>query len=515
MVMVGITMPITIMAAEKADAKASVSGKVHVGTQVDAARMSEDIDFTYQTQDDRLGTNSGNHYASIWDKKTLDVQGLYGALLNVKLHPQHLLGITLDGKHDWESILGTRTEIIYNPAGTCISQVKGSYDHPQDKMSNIRAGIHYAYTLPRGDSLKVGYRYHLERTDWARNSTYALDQQINEQTHHVHMDYICRIAKGHALDMGIAYDRRQIDMHTQQYWDQQCQLDAQYRHLTQYGGIYARYRLKIGSVSALAGIEYRATKMQQRWLHDWIPTAMLRYQIDSVHALTGGYRMLIIRPNYSQMDTTVIIDAYTRSFGNNDLIGVHVHNTNLSYQMKLPQLTFAADIRYITAHDGLNALWMERNNVRIYTWGNQGIRHAVGLTPSIDSHIGTKTRLRWAATILWDERIAEAISMSNANWGISTKLRLEFQLPYAMQLALHGDYAYHNTLDLYSYAGHGGQTGVDWKMAFLQRHNLVLQLGYTCRFTPDIHIVQGGWTGWQTYHPSCIHQAELKLSYSF
>jgi len=521
-----VTIP--ILAAEDTLSTTLVSGNVYIGTAIHTGSTTEDTKLTYETNDLRLGTNSGNQYTSVADNRMSDVQLLYGITLQMKMREKHLLGITFEGKQDWQSTSATRSEALTDPNGILLSKLSGPYNHPQDRMNKLCAGAFYTYTLPRPqESLTIGYRYLRdytssgleqllsERIGWSPYNANLLSQQITCQTHHAYLDYVCPIVQGHALDMGIVYDHRQMDGHTTQMWDDQLLLNTDYSHLIRYGALYLRYRLALGPVKASAGLEYRATLIQQRWMHDAIPSASLSWQIDSIHSLTARYAMIIIRPQYSQLDTTIIRDAYSQSFGNDQLIGVHVHNTLLTYRMALPKIVFATELHYATANDGMNAIWMERGSMRIYTWGNEGIRHAVGLTPSIESKLGQGTHIQWAGTILWDERIAKPIGMSNANWGFSTKAQIEQQLPYAMSIDVHGEYAYHNTLDLYSYSGHGGEVGIRWNIAFLTQNKLTFRIGYTCRFIPDVHITQGAYTGVVAYHTGCTHHPEIHLGYTF
>lgn len=81
-----------------------------------------------------------------------------------------------------------------------------------------------------------------------------------------------------------------------------------------------------------------------------------------------------------------------------------------------------------------------------------------------------------------------------------------------MFMVLQGSYAYHNTLDVYSYAGHGGSVGADLKMAV---KSVNLTLGYTCMFKPDVHIVQGAYVGTLSYQPGATHELTLKAMYEF
>ncbi|MCQ2347178.1 MAG: outer membrane beta-barrel protein [Paludibacteraceae bacterium] len=520
--------PLFAIAEDSIATRPVVSGNIHVGASTDMSSECDQLDYRYTTLDKRLGSNSGHHYFSDIDDVNHNVRFLYDASLVLNIRPEHALTFSLQGDYDWERTIGTRAEMIHDKDGNLLSRVYGQYDYPRNVGYDIHAGLTYTYRMRRqGESLAIGYCYDRGHTSqileqkvneamgWTLFTTNHLEQQNLQQCHHAHIDYVCPIAKGHAIDMGIVYHRRQIDVQTAQEWDAVSHLNSRYLHLTQYGALYARYRLQLGAVQASAQLEYDATKMQRRWLHDVVPAASLRYQIDSVHSLTAQYKMLLIRPEASHLDTNVIMDAFEQSFGVDSLVGTHVHNTSLMYQMALPRITFAATLRYITANDGLNALWMERNDRRIYTWGNEGIRHAVGLTPMVDTRLGSTTQLHVDATLLWDKRVAEAIQMSNANWGIAASVRCEQQLPYAMALVFKGDYAYHNTLDLYSYAGHGGSVGAAFRVAFLKEHNLCLNVGYTCTFMPEVHIAQGAYMGTMLYHPGCIHTAELHLSYDF
>lgn len=507
-----------------------VSGKVNVGLSTELNTDQDQIDFVYTTNDPRLGTNSENHYFSTISDVSQNVHAVYGAELNVDIHSKHKLDFSFEGANDREHAMGTREEQLMDKNNLSLSHVKGLYNHPNELSNELKAGVAYTYLLPRkGESISFGYGYQWENesagveqeimdaTGWSLYKDNVLEQKINKHFHHANIDYVCPVAKGHLLDFGLAYDRRELSVNTEQDWDKVRVLEADYRHLTQYGGVHARYRLKLGPVEAMARLEYRATKMQNRWLHDVLPTATIRYSIDTIHSLSAFYTIMLIRPDVNHLDTTHIVDTYTESFGNNDLVGVHVHNVALTYRMQLPRVKFSTEVRYLTANDGLNAIWMERGNRRIYTWGNEGVRHAVGLTPTIDSHLGKTTDLHFSATVMWDKRVAAAINLENPNWGLRAQLRLS-QLVYAAEpasffLVAHGNYSFHNTLDVYSYEGHGGQVGLDGQVRVSKGLNM--SVGYTCFFKPDIHIVQGAYVGTIPYRPGATHMFKFMLSYAF
>lgn len=511
-----------------------VSGKVNVGLSTRINTDQDSIDFVYSADDPRLGTGSGHRYVSNVDDVSRNLQANYGAELELLLHPQHTLALSLEGAHDYERAMGTRTERILDKEGKTLSAISGSFNHPKELTHDLAAGLDYTYRLRRpGSQLHIGYHYRWENENagveqhmnealgWSLFTNNMLEQKITYQTHQAHLDYTLPVAKGHLLDFGLAYHRRLLTVHSEQEWDEKLILESDYRHLTQYGGLHARYRLKLGPVEAMARLEYRATRMQNRWLHDVLPTATIKYQVDSIHSLSAFYTIMLIRPEAQHLDTNRIVGPFTQRFGSDRIVGVHVHNVALTYRMSLEKVSCAAEVRYLTANDGFNAIWMERADTRIYTWGNEGVRHAVGLTPSVDSHLSPTTELHFSATVMWDKRIAEAIHLANANWGLRSNLRLMQQLAAwkgssTLHLLMRGDYAYHNTLDVYSYAGHGGSVGADLQCHLPIRETaLNLSLGYTCLFKPDIYIIQGAYTGTLIYSPGATHIAAIHLTYSF
>lgn len=536
-------MTAMVMQAASDTASVQVSGKVFLGVLTELNTDEDLTELTYSTGDPRLGTNSGNTYTSQVDDASQNLHISYGADLDIDLHPNHTLSLSLEGANSSEHAMGSRMESVTDKAGMPLSRVRSVFNHPDERVNELSVGLDYTYRLRRpGSSLTMGYSYEWENESagveqerisaegWDRFSKNVLEQKINYHTHHAHIDYQLPVAKGHLLDFGLAYDRRELTVKTEQDWDSTRVLETDYRHLMQYGGAHACYKMKVGPVEAMARLEYRATKMQNRWLHDVLPTATVRYHIDTIHSLSAFYTIMLIRPQVQHLDTTRISDAFTTRYGNDNIIGVHVHNVALGYRMHLTKVDALAEVRYLTANDGFNAIWMERNNQRIYTWGNEGVRHAVGLTLTADGHLSPTTDLLASANVMWDKRIAEAINLSNANWGMRANMRLTQTLYAArlmtaeptddvrnegvkVNLVLRGDYAFHNTLDVYSYAGHGGSVAGDLEVAV--RGALKMGVGYHCLFKPDIHIIQGAYYGTIHYRPGATHMVSLNLSYQF
>lgn len=508
------------LAAVPMAAQTQVEGSFELGAGTHPSSQTQYIDYTY--------ASSKHRYTSQLQENPHTVDTHCGLNLTMQMKEVHQLQLFLNGNYNYSQGHNTRTESLYNEQGVLLSRLKSSYNQTSKGWTNVLGGARYQYRLPRkGASLSLNYQYKLdygqneldqqvlEQSSFTRFSTNLLQGQERIATHNAELSYVCPLAKGHALVMSATYEHQQMDTHQQQAFDQKAILDSAYCHLTQYIAPALAYRLTIGQVSAMARLEYRYSRMQQRNLHDIVPFARIQWQIDSIHSLSTQYGMRIIRPLLMHVAPMHILGAYTEDFGNPDNEGAHVHRVALSHQIKLKKLSWNTELAYLTTKDGFNAIWKEVNDIMIATWGNVGIRNAVSLTPSANWQINAATRLHAEATLLWDQRIAEAIHMSNDHLGIAASISAERDLPYALALSARCDYAYGNTVDLYSHAGHGLLAGLGIKAGLLPQKNLVLRLNYDYRLQPDIYVTQGMYTGCRSTRPGNDHRIVVSLAYKF
>lgn len=479
------------------------------------------IDFTY--------ASSGNRYTQEQEKKQKGYQMDYGVNVQFKLNNRNVFQASIDGVHTNRHFTGERTEYLYDANGALLSSVKSLLSSPTLYRDELNVQASYLHkTKLKGESLLLRYNYSMDLDD--DNSLQELTEttgfgpdiyrmniitsDIFIHRHEVLIDWKRPIAKGHHLNMGARYINNFIHSYDGQWLDDFEFNNSEFLHRTQTWGAYAGYSLKTKSIEADARVEYDHSRMREKNLDDVIPQTRFAYHINSRNTLTASYAMRVIRPTLEYLYDDRVKGPYTLDFGNEELEGTHVNKMALAYELKTKKVDFTATVAHTNVTDGFNAIWMEIENIRISTWGNEGVRKAVEITPEVLWQASEGTMLKAAFTALWDERIAYAIDLRNPNWGFTGKAGLEQKLPLGIKLDLNAEVSKGNTIDVYSHEGINYTFGGILERSFLN-NKLTATLGYEYKKLPVIEITQGAYAGsiYARHHnPNTV---KVVLSYKF
>lgn len=478
---------------------------------------------------DLFYASSGNYYTQEQEKKQKGFLMGYGTDVQFRIDCRNILQASIDGVHTNRSFTGERMEYLYNPNGVLISSVKSLLFSPTLYRDGVNVQASYLHkTRLKGETLLLKYNYSLDKGD--DNSLQELTEttgfdadmyrlnlitsDIIVNRHEVLLDWKRPIAKGQQLNMGAEYSNNFIHSYDGQWLDDIEFNNSEFRHRTQTGGVYVGYSLKTKSIEADARVEYDYTRMQEKKLNDVIPQARLAYHLDDKNTLIASYAMRIIRPTLLYLVGRHTVSPYTEEYGNEELEGTHVNRMALAYQLKTQNVDFTTTVTHINVTDGFNAIWYVKDNVRNYTWGNEGVRKAIEITPQIQWLAATGTKVKAAFTALWDERIAYAINLRNPNWGFTSKAGLEQKLPLGIKLDLNAMVSKGNTIDVYSHEGLSYTFGGNVECSFLDS-KLTASLGYEHKRLPEIEITQGAYIGniyARHYNPNTV---EVALTYKF
>jgi len=265
----------------------------------------------------------------------------------------------------------------------------------------------------------------------------------------------------------------------------------------------------------LLHLEYDYTTMESAWikdktLHDFVPRAIVVMPLNSTQTLTASYIRRIIRPEWEMLNPFSFDDPFTTHYGNLDLEGIHLNVASLDYKKLFTQGQFTTNVNHIFTKDGFNAIWMLKQNKRIYTWGNAGERQAWSVAPAVKYSPVQALNLHFKSTLMWDKRIASAISMEKEHWGITAEASAQAKLSKKITLDLHGLYSEGNTIDLYSHESRSLKIGTSLEIPLLSRTTLLLSADY--RDYAHAIITQGAYTGTIQQSPASHIEALAKLS---
>lgn len=485
---------------------------------------------TELTSMDLVYNSSGNRFTQEQETWQNGVSLKYGTDFQYHLKNRDIFQASIDGDYTERAINGERTEFFYDPNGALISSVKSALRFPRLDKNEIKVQTSYLHkTNVEGGEFLLKYTYELEQEDEDKRQElaetvnfddYSLSHvtgDINIHNHEFLCDWkaplVCD-SYSHLFNLGMRYNNRYIISDDAQYLDGREWYDEVFRHRMQTAAVFAGYTLKANALDADVRVEYDYTRMQDKNLHDVIPQARLAYHLDTQNTLVASYAMRVIRPTLPYLVDCHTVTPYTVDYGNPELEGIHVNRMALAYQLKTKKVDFTTTVAHINVTDGFNAIWFVKDNIRYSTWGNEGVRKAIEITPEVFWRASECTKLKGSFTALWDERIAYAINLRNPNWGFTGRAGLEQQLPLDIKLALNAMISKGNTVDVYSHEGLNYTFGGDLERSFLN-DKLTATLGYEYKKLPVIEITQGAYTGsiyTRDHNPNTV---KLALSYKF
>lgn len=520
-------------------------GDIKLSIPTSAVRISPYLSLqgiTHQsskTEDDRLFrySKSGNVYESNQELKSEGFDLKYGTTALFPLRSGSF-NILFEGQHHQQETTGWWNESVTDSKHDMLSHVQSNVSMPHQDWDQYRAGAGFTR---QGFHVEYTYQYRNAHNAFkqdilqghAGNAFLANDRdgETSTHNHHAKMTQSFRPAKGQQLTVGVDWVRNSIGQeHLQNVSSEggSHKYTPRFDHRYQTHSAFMEYRYAYASVKAMARLEYAYTHMRyegegndftsdanrikRSWnLNDLIPQVHLEWGVRQGDTLTADYRMIIKRPDIDVLDPTHIHGAYTIDYGNADLEGIHINNVSLAYRIHRNRFDYTTTLGGIIVEDGFNAIWMEKDNVRISTWGNEGVRRAYSVTPRLRWQAAERTSLTAQATLLWDKRIARAISMQKEHWGITAQAAIVQTLAPGCILNVHGQYSEGNTIDLYSHESRSYGAGASLQKAL--PHNVSLAIGYDYQEHAKAILTQGAYTGYFFNRPGSHHNAWLKIGY--
>lgn len=466
-------------------------------------------------------SKSGNVYQSAQQLQGSGYDLKYGSTFLFPLTTSKI-NVKVEGERSKQKNTGTWDENVTDTHGTARSEYHWKVNMPRQDMKLFNAQADYI-----SQNFRAAYSYQHKSQHQAMDknapqghggnnfTNYHRQTDTHQDTHNAQLQQSFHPGRGQQLTVGLGYlfSRASRD-HTQQFNNElstSLEKPKPFQHDQQTGSVFAEYRYGSPRLKATARLEYTYTHLDNdlssKNLNDLIPQATLLWSIGKADTLSAAYRFIVRRPDMDYLDPTHLYGSHTEDYGNPALEGIHINNLSVAYNTHRGQVDLGTTVGWVSTSDGFNAVWMEKDNIRISTWGNEGVRRAFNITPSVRWRASAHTAVNAQATLTWDKRIAYAISMQNEHWGFTTEAGLHQQMPGAMSLDLTGRYSKGNTIDLYSHESHSLRAGAALRKQFLQRHTLTLAYDYQ-QYAKTL-LTQGAYTGSVFYRPGNQHTVSL------
>lgn len=485
---------------------------------------SVDEDYTY-TGTAPLSYTSGSRYVSHKESYARGLNAAYGFALGYMPGKRHELTLNFKAANLYRSESGAVQESLTAADGKYV-ELGWNMDSPLMRRDKIELGAAWRFAISEDSKLRMDYSMSWESGREERqlnavknigfdNFSYNLLKTSDLQHHHLlRMAYARTFADKLTFDLSGRYEHNSIASHDRQWLDSYSVLDEHFSHIYNTAALHASLSyMPIDRLRLYAEFCYAYTNMQGRHLHDFLPVLTAEWRLDKDRYLKLNARRSLIRPGLSYLNPGKVREAFSIRYGNSELVGVHVNNVALDFGWRIGIVSWKISSGYIYANDGFNGIWIEKDNICSYTWGNEGIRHAWNISPALSLAPSSSTDINLSAVISWDKRIAEQVGMSNPHWGYSAHFDLMQRLPAAFALKAFADYSYGATLNLYSHAGTAYRLGMGIQRRF--GSHLLACVEYSYDKYADVVITQGAYSGRSIAAPKLHHTCSLSMKYEF
>lgn len=512
-----------------------------------------------ETEEDNhlIYSKSQNRYESseILKNKGFDLK--YGTQAILPFRDGDLImNLSFDGRTLRQFGNGTRYERLTDQNNLLLGDFSSRLHMPKAdaNMAKAKAGlkfrfgmqIEYAYSY--NSSTDVLNQWRLDGTPMAGANNFETNRLKTDTKVHNHLAKLTQTfnLKNHQIFFGGSFEFNKIERDNSQIFNREaCFSGGQLDHKYLTGSDFIGYRFHNKHIQLSAQVTSAVTYMSGRHtafninnydpsllqptftlpeakysktdkplIQDWIPQFQFKWNVGNGDTLKADYRMIIKRPEAELLDPTHILGTLTDDYGNLTLEGIHINNIVLAYQIAREKFSYTTRLNGIIVEDGFNAIWIDKNNIRNTTWGNQGVRRAYSVTPDLMLRPSDKTTLTASATLMWDKRIARAIHMAKEHWGIRTQVGIKQVLPQGFLVNLRAAYSEGNTFDLYSHEGSKWEGNASIIKSLLA-NRLQLSFSYNYEDYDKLILTQGAYTGKITRRMESHNSISLKAAYSF
>lgn len=333
---------------------------------------------------DSEGSNPGRaHFADI--NASFDIDTL------------NLISASFGGYFYKMDVLGGGSISMLDAADNEIYRYKEHYSLPSYSHHSWNGRMDYEHKMRRkNERLTLSYmlaltRQHNEQeTKYSdmRNFPFNYDgflSNVNERftEHTFQLDYLRPLREGHKLEVGAKYiNRRNNSENTQCFYDKTLTTTgAAFNHSMHITAAYADYMWSRGKWSARAGLRYEHSYMRghypdgksadfDRHLHDWVPQASVKYQINDRQSLKLVYTTNINRPGITYLNPAVGTYPMSVQYGNPHLGSTRNQSIGLPYMYVGQHLTLQIFPQFKFTDNALSNIIYADGDTRYLTYGN-------------------------------------------------------------------------------------------------------------------------------------------------
>lgn len=481
------------------------------------------------------GTDPTNaHYGDLNASYDIDSLNLFTLALGGYYY------LTKSNSNGYDQMLGADGSQIY--------KYDANLWEPKNNSSNLHGRLDYQHkTHLNGELITASYMLSTNRekdnqqTEFSNPINMPVDYSGYRENkdekfveHTFQFDYTRPFAKYHKLEIGAKYINRENKSNTSMLYDNAStttDVYSNFNHNTQIAAGYGEWIFSHKKWAAQAGMRYEYSYLNAKYpdgsgknfhrnLHDWVPSASLKYTFSPVNSLKLSYSTFINRPDISYLNPAVVNTPTAESYGNSTLNSSRNTSFTLEFMHIQQKFTWNVSPFYTFSNNQISDVKFVRDEKTVSTYDDIlheksfGVDAYAQIAPFMGTQISISTHL--------EKKFMNnhSIGLSLNAWSGTTNVSVTQNLPWNLRLSLgYGGSFGQSVSSIYGYDTNWHYHFVGLQRSFLKDDRLTVMFGADNPFDKNYtrytnRTVQGDFT---SLGQSDQHQRTLgiRISYRF
>lgn len=317
----------------------------------------------------------------------------------------NLLAASMSGFAYNVDIFGNGAINLSDRNGNLIYRYNDNYDNSNQKYYDINGKVDFqhlsrkhqgevltlSYLLSTSDThYQIGERFSDIQGAGIGYSEYFRDNDGLFIEHTFQADWEKPLTKGHSINMGAKYIRRDNSSKAELFYDDVRGSWSDFKHITDIGALYGEYAYTTSVFSIKGGLRWELSHLKADFkdgsqedfsknLNDLIPFASATLRLGSQHSLSLSYSSRIERPGISYLNPfheETILDIRE---GNPNLKSARPQNMNLGYNFISQRVQIGINLTGNIVNNGITSIMRSENDRMYQSYGNIAKRRQYSL----------------------------------------------------------------------------------------------------------------------------------------
>lgn len=401
-------------------------------------------------------------------------------------------------------------------------------NYPDDNAYNLGGRMDYQHKTHReGEVLTASYQLQMTRSHQYQTQRYtdcvnmpvgytqkSNDNRARFMEHTFQLDYVRPLSKLFKWNAGAKYILRTNKSDTWLTYTgaEDMNQHALFNHDTQVGAAYTEWIYSGSKVQARAGLRYEYSYLKAEYpdgsqagfskrLHDWVPSASVRYALTDAQSVKFSFATNINRPGIEYLNPAHVSEPSSLSYGNPNLNSSRNYSLSLEYNYITSKLSLMGGIVHRFSNDQIGEMLFDRDGVSVSTYGDLLHNRSWMFWAYVQASPWKGASVSGGPNVYQVVYKDGGMGLSQKKWSSWWTLNFTQKLPWKLTFGANGGFNIGNeAMSVYAYDEPYHYWNVSLSRTFLKDDRLNVRIGATNIIGPRMmrsrtYTVQGDFRG--------------------